>query len=102
MSCIRDSPTRRVPGPPSVSYAFAKGARLGLLPAEYRQYAKETFAGIVARMKKHGDGYSMEEISIGTNPFNARVYRLVPKVPDQLYGNGAFLLLAEELSGESF
>ena len=85
-----------------VSYAFAKGARLGLLPAEYRQYAKETFAGIVARMKKHGDGYSMEEISIGTNPFNARVYRLVPKVPDQLYGNGAFLLLAEELSGESF
>jgi hypothetical protein len=53
-------------------------------------------------MKKHEDGYSMEEISIGTNPFNAQTYRLVPKLPDQLYGNGAFLLLAEELSGESF
>jgi len=85
-----------------VSYAFAKGARLGLLPAEYRQYAKETFAGIVARMKKHGDGYSMEEISTATNPFNALVYKLVPKAPDRLYGNGALLLLAEELSGESF
>ena len=85
-----------------VSYAFAKGARLGLLPAEYRQYAKETFAGIVARMKKRADGYSMEEISIGTNPFNTLVYSLVPTAPDQLYGNGAFLLLAEELSGESF
>lgn len=85
-----------------VSYAFAKGARLGLLPAEYRQYAKETFAGIVARMKKHEDGYSMEEISTATNPFNALVYKLVPMAPDRLYGNGAFLLLAEELSGESF
>jgi unsaturated rhamnogalacturonyl hydrolase len=85
-----------------VSYAFAKGARLGLLPAEYRQYAKETFAGIVARMKKQEDGYSIEEISVGTNPFNALIYSLVPIFPDLLYGNGAFLLLAEELSGDSF
>ena len=85
-----------------VAYAFAKGARLGLLPAEFREYAKETFAGIVARMKKHADGYSMEEISFGTNPFNTLVYSLVPTFPDLLYGNGAFLLLAEELSGESF
>jgi unsaturated rhamnogalacturonyl hydrolase len=85
-----------------VAYAFAKGARLGLLDAEYRDYAKETFAGIVARMKKHEDGYSMEEISVGTNPFNAQLYKLMPKVPDQLYGNGALLLLAEELAGESF
>jgi unsaturated rhamnogalacturonyl hydrolase len=85
-----------------VSYAFAKGARLGLLDAEYREYAKETFAGIVARMKKHEDGYSMEEISTGTNPFNAQVYKLISRAPDRLYGNGALLLLAEELSGESF
>ena len=85
-----------------VSYAFAKGARLGLLPAQYREDAKETFAGIVARMKKQEDGYSMEEISTGTNPFNAKIYKLIPKAPDRLYGNGALLLLAEELSGESF
>ena len=85
-----------------VAYAFAKGARLGLLPAQYREDAKETFAGIVARMKKQEDGYSMEEISVGTNPFNAKIYKLIPKAPDQLYGNGALLLLAEELSGESF
>jgi hypothetical protein len=56
----------------------------------------------VARIKKRADGYSMEKISIGTNPFNALVYSLVPTAPDLLYGNGAFLLLAEELSGESF
>jgi unsaturated rhamnogalacturonyl hydrolase len=46
-----------------VAYCFAKGARLGLLPPEYRAYAKETFSAIVARMHNRKDGYSMAEIS---------------------------------------
>jgi unsaturated rhamnogalacturonyl hydrolase len=85
-----------------VAYAFARGARMELLPGAFRDDAKDTFAGIVARMKKHEDGYSMEEISSGTNPSNASWYKVIPRKPDRLYGNGALLLLAGELAGDTF
>ncbi len=48
------------------------------------------------------DGYSMEEISLATNPFSKWGYKLVPKSSDVLYGVGAFLLLAEELAHDEF
>lgn len=85
-----------------IAFAYAKGARMGLLAPEYRDYARDTFSAITARMKKQPNGYSMEEISMGTNPMGKTGYALIPKTNWKLYGYGALLLLAEELAGEAF
>ena len=85
-----------------VAYGYAVGARLGLLPRTYRDLARDTFGAIVARMRKRGAGYTMEEISRGTNPSGKLGYKMVLKDRNISYGVGAFLLLSHELAGEPF
>ncbi|MCU0661802.1 MAG: glycoside hydrolase family 88 protein [Myxococcota bacterium] len=85
-----------------VATGYAIGARLGLLPPEYRQLARDTFQAITARMKRRSPGFTMEEISMGTNPESKLGYKLIPKDRNISYGVGAFLLLANELSEDSF
>jgi unsaturated rhamnogalacturonyl hydrolase len=86
-----------------VATALAKGVRLGLLPVEYHTLAGDTFTAIVARLQRRGPGrYSMEEISIGTNPFGRLGYKMVPRRPNINYGVGSFLLLAHELADVDF
>ncbi len=85
-----------------IAYAYAKGARLGLLDPSYRELGRDTFRAIVSRMKKQETGYSVEEISVGTNPMGAPGYRAVPRTSERLYGYGAFLFLAMELAGDDF
>jgi unsaturated rhamnogalacturonyl hydrolase len=86
-----------------VAAAWAKGVRLGLLPLEFQTLAVDTFMAIAARLKRRGPGqYSMEEISIGTNPSGRLGYRLVPKLPNINYGVGSLLLLAHELADVDF
>ena len=81
-----------------IAAGYAMGVRLGLLDDSYLDFAFDTFQGITSRMVKRGEGYTMEEISIGTNPSNKLGYKLVPKDRNISYGVGAFLLLADELS----
>ncbi|MCU0692273.1 MAG: glycoside hydrolase family 88 protein [Polyangiaceae bacterium] len=85
-----------------LAYGYAKGTRLGLLSPKFRYYARDTFRAITARMKRRSTGFTMEEISIGTNPTNKVGYSLIPTDRNVAYGVGAFLLLADELSGDSF
>jgi unsaturated rhamnogalacturonyl hydrolase len=86
-----------------VAAAWAKGVRLGLLPLEFQTLAVDGFMAIAARLQRRGPGqYSMEEISIGTNPSGRLGYRLVPKLPNINYGVGSLLLLAHELADVDF
>jgi len=85
-----------------IAYAYAKGTRLGFLPQKFRYYARDTFRGIVSRMVRRDPGFTMEEISIGTNPSSRAVYKAIPKDRNLPYGVGAFLLLADELAYDSF
>lgn len=85
-----------------VAAGYAKGVRLGLLPVEYRQYARDTFQAITARMKRRSVGFPMEKISMGTNPANRFGYKMELKDRNISYGVGSFLLLADELSDDSF
>jgi unsaturated rhamnogalacturonyl hydrolase len=85
-----------------VAYAFAKGARLGVLPPEYRDVAKETFVALSARLRKGSAGYALDGISAPTNPFPQWLYALWPRTTNAPYGVGALLLLGTELSGEVF
>jgi unsaturated rhamnogalacturonyl hydrolase len=84
-----------------IAFGYARGVNLGLLDDSYMDLAKDTFKAITARMKKRSVGYTMEEISIGTNPSGKWLYSMVPKDRNLSYGVGAFLLLAAELAEES-
>jgi rhamnogalacturonyl hydrolase YesR len=84
------------------AYALAKGARLGYAPPGARAAARHTFEALVARLKRQPDGFSMTQISGATDPFPAWIYPLVPRGSDKDYGVGAFLLLASELSNETW
>lgn len=81
------------------AYGFAKGERLGLLGPEFRGYAEETFRAITSRLVRRDPGYTMEDISIGTDPTGRLGYKLVPRDRNLSYGVGALLLLATELVG---
>ncbi len=85
-----------------LAYGYAKGNRLGLLPSRYRYFARDTFRAITARMKRRDTGFTMEEISMGTNPMNKLGYSVILKDRNISYGVGAFLLLAAELSDDDF
>lgn len=86
-----------------VAAAYAMGSRLGLLSEEYLALACDTFQSITARMKRRsGNGFTVEGISIGTNPSRKLGYKVVPKRPNISYGVGAFVLLADELSDVEF
>lgn len=85
-----------------IAAGYAKGNSLGLLPDACREYARDTFAAITARMKRRDTGFTMEEISMGTNPSSRLGYKMVLKDRNISYGVGALLLLANELSEDCF
>ena len=85
-----------------IAYALAKGARLGILPPAHRAVAKESYIAITSRMKKRSVGYSLEAVSLGTNPFPQWLYAIWPKTNNATYGVGAMLLLSAELANETF
>jgi len=85
-----------------VAYAWAKGNRLGLLPDRFRGQARDSLQAIVSRMRRRPPGFTMEEISRGTNPSFRWGYRLVPKDRNISCGVGALLLLSAELADDEF
>lgn len=81
-----------------VAFALAKGARLGLLPPEYREQAGQTLRTLHARLRARRDGPSVRGTSGPTIPSRRGGYAVVPRAADVPYGVGAYLLLAVELS----
>ncbi len=81
-----------------VAYALAKGARLGLLPAEYRTAAAQTLRTLGRRVRIRRGQSVVSGTSGPTIPSRASGYALVPRLADVPYGVGAFLLLSAELA----
>lgn len=88
-------------------YAFAKGARLGYLPAQYTSVASRGFDGLVTQLVRTGaDGLpSLTGIckvaGLGGNPPRDGSYDYYvsePVVADDYKGVGAFILAAVELN----
>jgi len=84
------------------AYALAKGARQGVLPPAARAAARRTFRALTSRLRERPNGYAVCGTSVATSAFPPRVYRLIPRRCDVDYGEGAFLLLAGELAGETW
>jgi len=88
------------------TYAFAKGARVGILPATFRARAERAFDGMTANFTRlNADGtVSITNIckvaGLGGEPVrgvNYEYYVSEPVVDDDYKGVGAFLLAAVEL-----
>lgn len=81
-----------------VAFALAKGARLGLLPPEYREQARQTLRTLNARLRPRRDGPSLRGTSGPTIPSRRAGYAAVSRSADVPYGVGAYLMLTAELS----
>jgi hypothetical protein len=72
------------------------------IPDRFRGLARDSLQAIVSRLRRRPPGFTMEEISRGTNPSSRWGYRLVPKDRNISYGVGALLMLSAELAGDEF
>ena len=94
-------------GSAMISYAMLKGARLGILPEEYRKAGKRTFDGIVSKyLKETPEGISLGGICLvaGLGPENNRrrdgtfeYYISEPVVENDAKGTAPFLLAYTEV-----
>ncbi len=81
-----------------VAAALAKGARLGLLPGEYREQARQTLEALNRRLRNRRRGVRLTGTSGRTIPSGAAGYGMIRRGSDLPYGVGAYLLLAAELA----
>jgi len=87
------------------AYAFAKGARLGYLPAEYASHAKDVFNGILENfVTVDGEAIHLHHVvrvgGLGGKPYrdgSFAYYVGEPQRTDDFKGYGAFLLAAIEI-----
>jgi len=81
------------------SYAFAKGVRLGILPANYLAAAKRAYQGIVdcCVTSPGTDSMHMNRICAGTCIGERDYYYARKIISDDSYAIGAFILLGNEL-----
>lgn len=85
-----------VSGTALIAYAYAKGARLGLLPPSFAGEARRSLSFVMDNIRSTKDGAILGGVSIGTNPSTARGYALTPRATDRSFGLGAVLLLLGE------
>ena len=90
-----------------IAYAWAKGARLGMLDPQYRELAEQSFAGLVDELVDwHPDTARMELRSVcrsaglGGDPYRDGSYSYyisTDRVVNDAHGIGAFLLASAEI-----
>jgi unsaturated rhamnogalacturonyl hydrolase len=94
-------------GSAMIAYAWAKGARLGLLAPRYRELARESFAGLVAELTDwDADTGRMRlrnvcrSAGLGGDPYRDGTYAYYVStevVVNDTHGVGAFLLASAEI-----
>jgi unsaturated rhamnogalacturonyl hydrolase len=94
-------------GSAMIAYAWAKGARLGLLEPRYRDLARQSFDGLVAELVDSDaatDRVHLRNIcqsaGLGGNPYRDGTYEYYVSAnvaTDDAQGIGAFLLASAEI-----
>ena len=91
-------------------YALAKGARKNYLPAEYAQFARRAFDGILAQfVTTNTNGtinlhFTCQSAGLGGNPYRDASYEYYvsePIITNNHHGVGAFILAAAEIEASS-
>ena len=94
-------------GSAMIAYAWAKGARLGMLEPRYRELARESFAGLVAELVDWDADTGRVELrnvcrsaGLGGDPYRDGSYAYyisTDRVVNDAHGVGAFLLASSEI-----
>lgn len=94
-------------GSAMISYAWAKGARLGILDPRYRELARESFTGLVAELVDWNEETRRVTLrnvcrsaGLGGTPYRYGSYAYYVStdvVADDAHGVGAFLLASAEI-----
>ena len=79
-----------------ITYAQARGARLGVFPAEALVAAERGMAGLLTVLIYDGDRVLVGGTSLGTGP-RPRLYPRIPTDSQVTYGVGAWLMAARQL-----
>lgn len=79
-------------------YALLRGAKLGFLPAEFKDSGLRVFRGLASRLAAADNNQmTLTGVSGLTLPTLDSLYSLIMRHDDRFEGNGAFLTLASEV-----
>lgn len=77
--------------------AICKAVRLGILPAEYMEYARKGYKAVINSLEFEGENLLVGNVCIGTGVGNYKFYCERPVSVNDLHGVGAFLLMCTQL-----
>ncbi|KUN03418.1 glycosyl hydrolase [Streptomyces yokosukanensis] len=84
------------------TYALDRGARQGYLDRHFEAVARRGYQGVLARLSVGGDGRTdLSDISVGTNVGDYAYYVGRTRAVNDFHGLGAFLIMNEQLRGDS-
>ncbi|MEV8559472.1 glycoside hydrolase family 88 protein [Streptomyces sp. NPDC051917] len=84
------------------TYALSRGTRQGYLDPHFKAVARRGYEGVLARLSVGADGRTnLADISVGTNVGDYAYYVGRTRATDDFHGLGAFLIMNEQLRGDS-
>ncbi|MGW2962730.1 glycoside hydrolase family 88/105 protein [Streptomyces sp. NPDC001220] len=84
------------------TYALSRGVQQHYLDPHYADVARRGYQGVLAELSVGPDGRTdLAGISIGTNVGDYAYYAARPRATNDFHGLGAFLIMNEQLRGES-
>ncbi|MER5545531.1 glycoside hydrolase family 88 protein [Streptomyces sp. NPDC002589] len=84
------------------AYALDRGAQQGYLDPRFRAVARHGYQGVLARLSVGSDGRTnLADISVGTNVGDYAYYVGRTRAVNDFHGLGAFLIMNEQLRGDS-
>ncbi|WP_217555175.1 glycoside hydrolase family 105 protein [Streptomyces sp. GbtcB6] len=84
------------------TYALSRGAQQHYLDPHYTDVARRGYRGVLAELSVGSDGRTdLAGISVGTNVGDFAYYVARTRATDDFHGLGAFLIMNEQLRGES-
>ena len=92
---LNDTTYLETAGSALITYAQARGARLGVFPSEALVAAERGMEGLLTVLIYDGDRVEVGGTSLGTGP-RPRLYPLIPTDSQVSYGVGAWLMAARQ------
>lgn len=77
--------------------AICKAVRKDILPAEYMEYAKKGYEGVIRSLGWDGDDLLVGDVCVGTGVGDYKHYCDRPTSVNDLHGVGAFLIMCAEM-----
>ncbi|MGW2649277.1 glycoside hydrolase family 88/105 protein [Streptomyces sp. NPDC001393] len=84
------------------AFTLSRGVQQGYLDPHFNAVARRGYQGVLARLSVGADGRTnLADISVGTNVGDYAYYVGRPRATNDFHGLGAFLIMNEQLRGDS-